>query len=149
MRSKKIQHPSWKIGGMYFILTLSILTALSFIYNIFILRFGDDFPFYKYMIRNNVPFQIYHQIFSTLLFAISALIAAYFIKRKYPIKDIASVAMNAAIFSAIVEVLFFLRDFFIRDIQGIQVYRNYPLIIVFSILSVILYYFLSKRFLKK
>ncbi len=149
MKSKKTQIPEWKIAGLYFFLTLIFITLLSAVYNLLVVRFGDEFPYYRYIIGTGIPFRIYHEVFSTLLYIVAIIAAATIVKKRVPIKNVPGVAKIATIFLAVTEVLFFMRDLLVRNIGGIPIYRNYELIFASSVVTVILFYFLTRHFLKK
>lgn len=149
MKSKKSPIPSWKIAGLYFFLTLIFITLFSAIYSLLVVRFGDEFPYYRYIIGTGIPFRIYHEVFSTLLYVIAILAATSIVKKRVQIKNVSGVAKIATIFLAVTEALFFIRDLLVRNIGGTPVYRNYELIFASSVVTVILFYFLTRHFLKK
>lgn len=146
MKTGKFNQP-WKLAGIYFLIYLLITTILSGVYSLFVVNILN--PLHVGSIEDiKLIFKLLQILLPLVIILVGSYIGATIVKRKIGSSNVDKVSKLASIFYIFLELIFLTRDFLVTDINGIPITRNYTQTIITSIITVIVFYFLTRRFLK-
>lgn len=140
----KVVSKVWKIAGIYFLLYTLITVLISAVYSLIVVYGVSN-------LRLNVPpiiGNIDNILFPLVLVWVGIKISSLYVNRKFTIKNSVSTAKWATGYYITVDLLFLVRDLLITDINGIPIVRNYTLNIATSLISVAIFYYLTRKYLQ-